>query len=228
MDVHTRQRMFAGRVPQTAAESLKCMQLTLGVSPVNFAGSNRLNRMKISNKNRKKLSFDSSVISLFRTQWVETGDTTLTMSTVEGLLMNQQFASTWHNTAARGEDQNLVQNQSPLQKQWAKSHKMTPLQLLDTLCNAISAEEHVLRFDYISLHVRCLRFLRTLRTVLDDQLRHCFGPDYIENETQLCFVIYYIFKEAAGFAKFGKSLKEKPVFEMFDVETGERGSGGMY
>ena len=213
MDVHSRQRIFAGRVPQTPAESLKCMQLTLGVSPVNFARSNRLNGVKRSYKNRRELSFDSPVMNLFQKQWVETGDTILTMSTVQGLLLNQQPASTLHNTTARDENQNLVQKQSLLEKQWATSHKMTPLQLLDTLCNAISAEEHILRFDYISLHVRCLQVLRTLQTVLSDQLRHCFGSHYIDNEMQLFYIIYYIFKEAAEFAKLGKSLKQKPVFE---------------
>jgi hypothetical protein len=40
MDVHSRRRIFAGRVPQNLPESLKCMVLTLGVSPVNFAQSN--------------------------------------------------------------------------------------------------------------------------------------------------------------------------------------------
>ena len=90
---------------------------------------------------------------------------------------------------------------------------MTPLQLLDTLRNAISAEEHLLRFDYISLHIRCLRLLRTLRTILDDQLRHCFGANYIDDERQLCYVVYYIFKEAAGLEKSGRTVNQENLFE---------------
>ena len=69
---------------------------------------------------------------------------------------------------------------------------MTLLQLLDTLRHAIAAEEHMLRFDYFSLHLRCLCLLRTLRTSLDDKLRQYFGSAYIENETQLPFVVGYV------------------------------------
>lgn len=44
--------------------------------------------------------------------------------------------------------------QGLLQRQWTESHKMTLLQLLDTLRHAIAAEEHMLRFDYFSLPLR--------------------------------------------------------------------------
>ena len=204
MDFHTREQMFAGRTPQTPAESLKCMQLTLGVSLVNYSRSNRLNRVRVSKNNRKELSFNSPLMNLSHKQWVETKDMILTMSTVEDLLMSQKSASSQHNAAPLDEDQSRIQKQS------AKDHKMTPLQLLDTLCNAISAEEHILRFDYISFHVRCLRFLRTLRTLLDHQLQDHFGPKYINDETQPFHVIYSIFQESA---EFGKSQNQKPVLK---------------
>ena len=152
----------------------------------------------------------------------------LTINTVEDLIMKPQYASTLQNTPLPGDDENLAPKHSPLQKQWIKSHKMTPLQLLDTLRNAISAEEYMLRFDYISLHTRCLRLLRTLRTALDDQLRDRFGPNYIDDERQLCYVIYYIFKEAAEPEEIWRDCESRNYFRELDVEGGERGSRDIY
>ena len=128
----------------------------------------------------------------FRKEWMKTGDATLTISTVEDLFNDPKFASTNNTTTTttRNKDHSL------LQRQWAKSHKMTPLQLLDTLHHAIAAEEHMIRFDYISLHLRCLRILHILRTVLNDMSRERFGRNYIEKETELAFVVLYIFHMA--------------------------------
>lgn len=212
MDIHTRERIFSGRVPQTPEESLKCMILMLGASPVNFARANRGDYLKPSKKGPKGLGSNSPVSEVFRTRYFETGDATLTFDTVEGLLNEKKLVST------SPVDTNETSEQSLLRRQWAKSHKMTPLQLLDTLRHAIAVEEHMLRFDYFSLHLRCLRLLHTLRELLDQKLQQYFGPNYIENETQLPFLVSYIFEVAAGSGKIGKVLKVKDGSESLMVK----------
>ena len=154
MDIHTREKIFLGRVPQTVAESLKCIKLIVGVSPVNFSRNARPNHMKLSKGSI--LSSNSPVTTVFCQQWTKTRDAMLTIDTVEELLKGQNYGSTSMNASSQEKDASL------LHRQWAKTHKLTPLQLLDTLHRAIAAEEHMLRFDYISLHFRCLRLLRTL------------------------------------------------------------------
>ena len=62
---------------------------------------------------------------------------------------------------------------------------MTPLQLVDTLHLALAAEGHILRFDYVSLHLRCLTLLRILRTVLPDKSRQCACHHHDEKEAKL-------------------------------------------
>ena len=44
MDIHTREQIFSGRVPQTAKESLKCMSLMLGASSSEFCTGHPLGR----------------------------------------------------------------------------------------------------------------------------------------------------------------------------------------
>ena len=62
---------------------------------------------------------------------------------------------------------------------------MTHLQLVDTLHLALAAERHILRFDYISLHLRCLRLLRTLRTIFNNKSRQCSCHHHDEKEAKL-------------------------------------------
>ena len=114
-------------------------------------------------------------------------------------------------TTTREKDQSL------LQRQWAKSHKLTPLQLLDTLHHAIAAEERMLRFDYVSFHIRCLRLLRTLGTVLDNKWRQIFGCKYFEKETEVGLLVLHIFIAAETDGSILKQASEI-VHELIERE----------
>jgi hypothetical protein len=205
MDIHTRERIFAGRVPETAAESLKCMTLMLGASATNFARGARAqgDRVRQSRAGPKGLTSNSPVMDLFRKEYLEKGDLTLTINAVEELLHDRESTST---RAAAPQNQKL-------QQQWDKSHKMTIFQLLGTLSEALAAEAQMLRFDYFSFHLRCLRLLRALRTSLDDKLREYFGPAYIQDDTQLPIVVGYVLMVATGTEKFGERARNYGGFE---------------
>jgi hypothetical protein len=77
----------------------------------------------------------------------------------------------------------------------------------------MASEQHMLRFDYFSLHQRCLRLLRNLRSALDDKLRRYIGPNYIENETQLPTIVGCIFQIAAESGKTADRVKFKDGFQ---------------
>ena len=211
MDIHTREKMFIGRIPQTPAEFLKCTQLMLGMSTINFSPTVRSCSLKLTNK-RKCLTPTSSVMNVFCKEWLQTGSATLTINTVEDLLNTSNIASTFNNATAPEEDQSL------LQRQWTKSHKMTPLQLLDTLHLALSAERHILRFDYISLHLRCLRLLRTLRTILNYKSRQCSCHHHDQKEAKLA--VLDIFE----FASRSKTWALKQACEMVNEFIEREGS----
>ena len=202
MDIHNREKIFHGRVPQTPAESLKCIQLIVGVSPVNFSPTARLNHLKL--RMGMILSSNSPVTTVFGEQWLTTGDAMLTLDTV---LSGPNYASTSTIATTQEKDPSL------LHRQWAKTHKLTPLQLLDTLHRAIAAEEHMLRFDYISLHFRCLRLLRTLKTVFDDSLRRFSGRNYFEKDKQLYLLPLTILIMAAKAEDIREAMKLKTGFE---------------
>ena len=200
MDIHTRESIFAGRVPTTPEEALKSTSLMLGASAVTFAKNTRLPKMKLSRAGPKGITPNSPVTNLLRGRYSGDANTQLTLETVEGLFEDRAVASLTTNSQIRTEP-------SVLRQQWTKSHKLTVLQLLETLRDATAAEQSMLRLDYFSLHQRCLAILRKLRTVLDEKFCQYFGPDWIENETQLAFIVPYIFMVASGSAKAAEELK---------------------
>jgi hypothetical protein len=199
MDIHTREAMFSGRLPRTPEEWLKCMALMLGASPQNFARSSGIGDLKMSKKGPKAMTSTSPESDVFHNEYFATGNAILTLETVQKLLGN------WKGPTTSAIVENVLDRpQSLLQKQWVESHKLTPLQFLDTLRHAIAAEEPMLRFDYFTFHLRCLSLLRDLRNVLDNKIRQYFGNDYLENDTQLPFVVGYIFQVANGTADIGE------------------------
>jgi hypothetical protein len=61
-----------------------------------------------------------------------------------------------------------------------------------------------LTFDYFRLHRFCWTLLRTVAEACSSSLRQLFGPDYIERENQLPFVMGYLFMCAFSADKLGK------------------------
>jgi len=199
MQIHTPEQIFAGRVPQNPTQSLNSMSLMLGTSPVSFArhGANRRPGLKHSRKGPKGLKENTPLTEVLRRRYFEGGDLSLTLETVEGLLKDKKIQlPTFEQEQSEG--QAPERGQSVVQKQWAKSHKLTVLQLLEALRYAMIAERYALRFDYISFHLRCLDLLRAIRQELDAKFRQYFTDDYIENETQLPFLVGYIFMVASS------------------------------
>jgi hypothetical protein len=79
--------------------------------------------------------------------------------------------------------------QQRVAKQFEKSNRLTSIQLLQALEICIMKESLPLNIDYFSLHRRCYTLLRSLAAELDSAFIKCFGPDYIDKESQLPFMI---------------------------------------
>lgn len=76
--------------------------------------------------------------------------------------------------------------------------QLTTVDLVGELCNALQGEIVELGFDYIRFHRFCWGLLRLIQEGCDDQLREIYGPNYLEKENRLPFVVGYIFMAAAN------------------------------
>jgi len=52
----------------------------------------------------------------------------------------------------------------------AKSKKLTPVQLLTALQDGIAEQDLAMKYDYLSLHVRCNRILWNIMSSIDRDL----------------------------------------------------------
>lgn len=88
-----------------------------------------------------------------------------------------------------------------LPSKFARTHRLTTIQLLTALESSMHHESFAFNVDYFSLHIRCFQLLRTIATELDSMFIKYFGPAYIEKESQLLFLVGYIFQVVAGGSK---------------------------
>jgi hypothetical protein len=104
---------------------------------------------------------------MLRQHFYGNGQKQWTVEIVERLVEHQAGAS--KTVGFRSSGQSLLQNQ------WAKTHNLSIVQLLETMRDATAVEQCGLRLDYFSLHQRCRRLLQTLVTVLGDKLRQIYS-----------------------------------------------------
>lgn len=75
---------------------------------------------------------------------------------------------------------------------------LSPVELIETLLDAVSYELPMLKMDYFSLHRSCWTFLRSLNDELRPQLRAAFPQGYLEREQQLPYLVGHILQIASG------------------------------
>ncbi|CAM6087362.1 unnamed protein product [Calypogeia fissa] len=188
MKVHDKERMFRGRVPQNVTESFKSLCLMAGAS-TSFASTFRANkknnvreRPRLSPKGPSFLKENSPISAMFREDVVH-GRVVLTAETMEDLLGDYGVDPS---------SLELYRPQTKLQQLYAQTHKLEPLVFLNAMKTALVAEQHMIRFDYVSLHMRCIQLLREIRVKLHDRFMKLYGEGYMENVTQLSWLVGWV------------------------------------
>lgn len=107
--------------------------------------------------------------------------------------------------------------------------KLSAGTFLEGLANSLHSDGMQLTFDHFRLHRFCWMLLRSIKDACSDSLRHLFGPSYIEKETQLPFVVGYLFMCAFSADKLAKEqgveARSKVFGEAVEVMEGMIGTG---
>lgn len=93
--------------------------------------------------------------------------------------------------------------------------KFSVVQLLSVLESGLILETSSIRFDYVSMHVRCIRILRRVQASAHDYLSQAFGPEYIENDSQLPFLVGCILHFAV---MSGRAAEQLGIQRVINVE----------
>ena len=182
--IHSAKTLFVGDLPTTVEDCKKRYDLMMGVAVENFAknkknrGSGKVVHTKAGPRNWQT---NSPIVHTIKERYLtQRGSIAWSVQNLEAI---------FNEANQRGLPQHL-------RNRWNKSHQLSHMQVLEILRSALLVEYKVLRYDYISMHYRCLDFLRQLRVEIDEDLKSQFGPEYLEREDQLSNLVGYILMAA--------------------------------
>lgn len=101
---------------------------------------------------------------------------------------------------------------------------MSAEQLIKPLIYALQAETLEFSFPYLNMHRRCWQLLRSVKHTSDSLLRQLFTPAYLERESELPFIVGWIFMAAS--AMDGGLSDRRPLQTAAEAFNEFIGSGG--
>ncbi|KAB2569592.1 hypothetical protein DBV05_g11727 [Lasiodiplodia theobromae] len=207
---------------------LQRFMLSMGYSAANFApqGGRKHKRPQVSRSGPRGLKAKAGVAEAFRARYSSGGGGTAGNFTHEEVRALLGKLNAWEEDAdmsdeetfetEEGETQQfgLVKSAKARDKNAARKHqqaigKLTVEELLEKLRNALQGEVLELSFDYALMHRFCWRLLRAVKDKCAEELRQMYGPSYIENESELPFIVGYILHASVA----REQAANYPVFE---------------
>ena len=221
IQIHSEERMLVGGRPKDPDQYLKRFLICMGYSTVPFHQGNRSRGIKASKQGPRSLLEVSPVARLFKKRFMEGGSAGALLddlTLLEEFLNNRFESKTDWSTFPTGNPSNSSERAVDLEvqaraagsrvsKKLAQTQELHPVELLLALYGSIEDETSELSFDYFGFHQKCWSLLRVVQKELHQSLLpYVDGPGYLDNETQLPFVVGYIFATAAQSDKAAKQF----------------------
>lgn len=230
--MHKTETMFVGDFPKTVDDYFKRFSLAMGYSATAFAKNKRRQNAVASKSGPRGLNELSPVSQMFKARYCD-GESYTNLSPDDVDIIIKKYADEDddedseqpHEWAVPKIKINLPKETSsvpiidgiestkppnqPKKTRRSVSTGVRPIQLLNSLLNAIQSEMIELNLDHFRLHTFSWRLLRNLKSELDDDLRKIYGPGYLEKENQLPFLVGYIFMTAVQTSRLGGMLAPK-------------------
>jgi hypothetical protein len=181
INIHSKEIIFVGDYPGNPAEYLKRFCLMMGWSASIFAANSREGRntnrtqTPASKRGPREITTISAITDIFGSQYCK-GDarSDVTFHRIQRLLC------------------------ASLNKQQLAS-PFLPVPFISALQEAVQTDILALNIDYFALHMRCWNLLREIQSTLhEDFVKFIQTSDYLEKESQLPFMVGYVFAIAAG------------------------------
>ncbi|KAL2071993.1 hypothetical protein VTL71DRAFT_11336 [Oculimacula yallundae] len=214
---HTPRRIFVGDRPNTPQEYLKRFMLVMGYSATIFSANKRANngRFTASKQGPRQMLTNPVLSELYGERYLKVFESrsdhrterpSFTLEAIEKLLAE---AAPDHYSTAEEESPSAMEQalrtslpetrpKDHLASNFAKSRKLTPIQLLRALENSMTKEAFAFNVDYLALHMRAFRLLRSIAAELDAMFVQYFGPMYCEKESELPFLVGSVFQAVSG------------------------------
>ncbi|KAI1084861.1 hypothetical protein F5B20DRAFT_568151 [Whalleya microplaca] len=219
---------FVGDPPRNPDEYYKKFCLQMGTTAAAFTNKRRRNIALASRSGPRGIKDGAPVSSMFMDRYLRrTGQVDWTPEHVAkiidlGLWEMEEPEEEGTMVMGQIEDPEKIKERKKKGKKKATERvQPPPEQLVRALVFALEAESLEFALPYMAMHRECWSYLRAVRKHCDPLLRQIFTPAYMERESELPFVVGWIFSAAA-------ESNDKRLLSQAAEETREfvRKSGG--
>ncbi|PWN39483.1 hypothetical protein IE81DRAFT_326489 [Ceraceosorus guamensis] len=217
MDMHGARDIFAGPIPKSIIDSQCSFMLCRGYPPDSIEAyrrclSGRITQQDVlrlvgANENvakyRPKALEDHSVMLLmFQKKYRshQQAHTEMDIHSVEKLLCDLKLREEAQTKVKGKSTKKTAVNAEMKRLRRQRKHqdaKYSIVQLLTVLEAGLVSETQSIRFDYISMHLRCLEYLRRVKVRVNDYFSSKLGAKWIDNDGEIPFVVGHIFRAAS-------------------------------
>ena len=214
-------KFFVGKAPKGLEEYLKRFLLSMGYSAAIFAANRRPNTNVVSSKGPRSLTQLCAVAELFAGRYCNNdAAVSWTPEIIKPIIESKLDDSEPEDadgaeTASKGfkpaDAKKKKQSSSGalIRKPKRKSQSLPTNEFLLDIANCFHAECVEMSIDYLRMHLCCWNFLRKVNEVCKPRLLRTYGGGYLEKESQLPFVVGYIFMAATATSKIANVLVPK-------------------
>ncbi|WWD04021.1 hypothetical protein V865_002084 [Kwoniella europaea PYCC6329] len=210
LDIHGKEDIFGGKYPDTIDDSLVSWHYMMGYStetlgalrhvgtdsPIPSYLRNRTRDAKLKSKSgAKRLRDHSQILPIFANKYRSNSiaGTTYDINILEKLFQDIQA----DRLDAGRKGYRSSRNIKIRRERKHRSPKYSILQMISLLEAGLEAETASIRFDYVSMHLRCFSILDKVRLSAHEYITSKVGPDYLDNDSQLPYVVGQILQFAA-------------------------------
>lgn len=206
--MQTPEKVFIGGKPTNTDAYMKRFALSMGYSATQYARNRRGQGAVASRMGPRGLCTVGELSNILRDRYCENADLhDWSLDTIEKVLnADYEVNIDAEDNEEEPEPGVMFVNLKARDKKKAKEHlrkklrqsaQLSAVEMLYALTISLSQEVPLLSFDYFGLHRSCWSVLRTTQKAMHQKLLKYFGSGYLETETQLPFIVGYIFMVAS-------------------------------
>lgn len=214
-----RDGFFVGEQPKTIDDFLKRYALSMGISASEFARGkrpNQRNKPELSKRGPRTLKPRAPVSFMFRDRYCEqNGRKELSIKELRAILLKGMWEVHEEETKEMNEEATklggegadsciFAPNEDDPSTTQERLKQCTLPELLAALRNSVMAEFVEFTFDYLTMHKMSWITLATIHKIMRSEFIKNFGPQYIENETQIPIIVGYILTHGAAAERLNK------------------------
>ncbi|KAH6639064.1 hypothetical protein C7974DRAFT_304256 [Boeremia exigua] len=199
--------IFTGDAPKSSDDCLRRFALAMGASAASLAKSTRTKRgLTLSKRGPKGFKQLGATLQTFRSRICDVnGPKDIRAEDVQKILES----SNWDYELDDNDRAQTVYKDIGEASRKAPAKQLSVAKCVGLIRDLLNAEMVEIAYDYLRLHRQCWRLLRAVKDACRDDFIRIFGPDYMQKESQLPFVVGYVLLTASNSQQLGELLIAK-------------------